>query len=57
MRPTPRNATEVADAIVRVFIDHGDRTDRQKARLKYVLDAWGFDKFLASRRGKAGPQP
>jgi len=26
---------------------HGDRTDRKKARLKYVLDAWGFDKFLA----------
>jgi ferredoxin-nitrite reductase len=32
---------------VRVFIAHGDRTDRKKARLKYVLDAWGFDKFLA----------
>jgi ferredoxin-nitrite reductase len=39
-------ATKVADAIVRVFIAHGDRSDRAKARLKYVLDAWGFDKFL-----------
>lgn len=51
-RPTgvyvkPEDAVAVADAIVRVFIDHGDRTDRKKARLKYVLDAWGFDKFLA----------
>lgn len=36
----------VAAAMLRVFIDHGDRTDRKKARLKYVLDAWGFDKFL-----------
>src|SRR5918998_2030391 len=27
----------VAAAIVRVFIEHGDRTDRTKARLKYVL--------------------
>ena len=26
---------------------HGDRTDRKKARLKYVLDAWGFEKFLS----------
>jgi len=42
----PDEATEVADAIVRVFIAHGDRTDRAKARLKYVLDAFGFDKFL-----------
>ena len=39
-------ATKVADAIVRVFIASGDRTDRNKARLKYVLDAWGFEKFL-----------
>lgn len=37
----PDEATEVADAIVRVFIDEGDRTNRAKARLKYVLDAWG----------------
>lgn len=40
--------TAVADAIVRVFIEHGDRTDRNRARLKYVLDAWGFEKFLAA---------
>lgn len=40
------DATRVADAIVRVFIAHGDRSDRNKARLKYVLDAWGFEKFL-----------
>ena len=37
----------VAVALVRVFIDHGDRTDRKKARLKYVLDQWGIDKFVA----------
>ena len=43
----PEAATRVADAIVRVFIANGDRTDRNKARLKYVLDAWGFDRFLA----------
>ncbi len=42
----PADSTRVADAVVRVFIDHGDRTNRSKARLKYVLDAWGFDKFL-----------
>jgi ferredoxin-nitrite reductase len=42
----PADATRVADAIVRVFTAHGDRTDRNKARLKYVLDAMGFEKFL-----------
>jgi ferredoxin-nitrite reductase len=50
----PAEATLVADAVVRVFIDHGDRTDRLKARLKYVLDAWGFEKFLAAMEEKLG---
>jgi ferredoxin-nitrite reductase len=50
----PSDATKVADAIVRVFIDHGDRTNRNKARLKYVLDAWGFDKFLTAVEEKLG---
>jgi ferredoxin-nitrite reductase len=51
-RPTgviikPEEANAVCYAILRVFIDNGDRTNRAKARLKYVLDAWGFDRFLA----------
>jgi ferredoxin-nitrite reductase len=50
----PQDATRIADAIVQVFIDHGDRTDRTKARLKYVLDAWGFDRFLAAVEDKLG---
>ncbi len=36
----------VSEAILKVFIQHGDRSDRKKARLKYVLDAWGLEKFL-----------
>lgn len=40
------DCTPVADAMIRVFIAHGDRTDRKKARLKYVLDQWGFEKFI-----------
>jgi ferredoxin-nitrite reductase len=50
----PAEAGKVADAIVRVFIDHGDRTNRQKARLKYVLDAWGLEKYLAAVEEKLG---
>ena len=50
----PEEATAVADAIIRVFIDHGDRTNRNRARLKYVLDAWGFDRFLAAVEEKLG---
>jgi len=50
----PDEATKVADAIVRVFIDHGDRTDRTKARLKYVIDRMGLEKVLALVEEKLG---
>jgi len=42
----PADCVAVAAAAVRVFIKHGDRTDRRKARLKYLLDAWGFERFI-----------
>jgi ferredoxin-nitrite reductase len=43
----PEECTPVCAAIIRVFIDEGDRTDRKKARMKYVLDRWGYDRYLA----------
>lgn len=50
----PEECNQVADAIIRVFIENGDRTNRNKARMKYVLDAWGFDKYLAAVEEKLG---
>jgi ferredoxin-nitrite reductase len=50
----PAEATMVADAVVRIFIDHGDRTNRAKARLKYLLDAWGFERFVTTLEERLG---
>jgi ferredoxin-nitrite reductase len=50
----PEEATRVADAIVRVFIDTGNRTNRLKARLKYVLDSMGVDKFMEAVEERLG---
>jgi ferredoxin-nitrite reductase len=50
----PEEATKVADAIVRVFIDRGDRTNRLKARLKYVLDSLGVETFMATVEERLG---
>jgi ferredoxin-nitrite reductase len=50
----PADATRVADAIVRVFIDTGDRTNRLKARMKYVIDEIGMDQYLALVEEKLG---
>ncbi len=43
---------DVAGAAVRVFIEHGDRADRKKARLKYLLDQWGLAKFVEETEKK-----
>ncbi len=48
------DATPVADAIIRVYIAHGDRTNRAKSRLKYVLDGWGFPKFIEAVEAQLG---
>jgi ferredoxin-nitrite reductase len=42
----PEECVKVAGAVVRAFIAHGDRTNRTKARLKYVLDRMGRAEFL-----------
>jgi ferredoxin-nitrite reductase len=48
------DAVRVADAVLRAFIAHGDRTDRKKARLKYLLDRWGLEKFIVETEALLG---
>jgi ferredoxin-nitrite reductase len=50
----PDDAVRVCNAVVRAFIAHGDRTDRTKARLKYVLDRMGMPAFLAEVEKELG---
>jgi ferredoxin-nitrite reductase len=50
IRPTEAVAT--AGAMIRVFAGNGDRTNRKKARLKYLLEKWGVEKFLEATQQK-----
>lgn len=50
----PEHAVAVAMAMIRVYSEHGDRTDRRKARLKYLVDKWGVERFLAETEAKLG---
>jgi len=50
----PEECVKVAGAVVRAFIKHGDRTNRAKARLKYVLDRMGRDEFLKEVEAEYG---
>lgn len=42
---TPDQVVAGAEAVIKLFRDHGNRADRKRARLKYVLHDWGIDKF------------
>lgn len=43
----PDQAVPLAAAMLRVFNENGDRTNRKKARLKYLLEKWGVEKFIS----------
>lgn len=49
---TPEETVPVAAALIRVFIENGDRTNRKKARLKYLVDQWGIPKTLEETQKK-----
>jgi len=43
-----------AEAVVRLFRDHGNRADRKRARIKYLVHDWGVDKFRMVLSGYLG---
>lgn len=53
----PDQCVQAAAAMVRVFIRHGNRTDRKRARLKYLIDDWGIAKFLQTVRAELPFEP
>jgi ferredoxin-nitrite reductase len=48
----PDECVALAAAMLRVFAEHGDRTDRKKARLCYLLDRLGVARFLELTQAK-----
>lgn len=42
----PEQLNQIMVALLRVFIKHGDRTNRKKARFKYVVEGMGLDGVL-----------
>jgi ferredoxin-nitrite reductase len=51
---TPGQVVEVAGAIVRVFRDHGCRDSRTTARLAFLLDEWGEERFRTEVQQEVG---
>lgn len=51
---TPEDLIAVAEAVVTLQRDHGDRKERQHARLKYTVDRLGVDWFRAQIQERSG---
>ena len=46
-----------AEAVVKLFRDHGNRADRNRARIKYVVHDWGVEQFREVLAGYLGGMP
>lgn len=57
---TPDQVISVAEAIVKVQRDYGNREDRKRARMKYLIFDWGMERFKAKVEeyyGQSLPEP
>jgi len=51
----PRDVVPLCEAVLLVYRDHGLRANRQKARLRWLIDEWGLEKFRAAVEQQIGP--
>ncbi|MGE4395822.1 MAG: nitrite/sulfite reductase [Sulfurimonas sp.] len=42
----PHQVVAVAKAVTEIYRDHGNRENRNRARLGHLLDSWGIEKFI-----------
>lgn len=43
----PERVVDLCESIVRVQKAHGNRSDRKQARMKYLVERWGIERFRA----------
>jgi sulfite reductase (ferredoxin) len=44
-----------AEGVIKLFRDHGNRADRKRARIKYLVHDWGVERFRTVLAGYLGP--
>jgi sulfite reductase (ferredoxin) len=52
---TPANVVAMAESVIKLYRDHGNRGDRKRARIKYLVADWGVEAFRAKLAEYAGP--
>ena len=51
------DVVHAAESVVKLFRDHGNRADRKRARIKYVVHDWGVERFREVLAGYLGGAP
>jgi sulfite reductase (ferredoxin) len=49
----PEHAIATVSEVAAIFRDHGNRSDRRHARLKYLIESWGIERFVAELSARA----
>ncbi|MDJ0706092.1 MAG: ferredoxin--nitrite reductase [Leptolyngbyaceae cyanobacterium MO_188.B28] len=52
--PPTNDVVDLCEAILTVYRDHGLRSNRQKARMMWLIDEWGMDKFRSAVEAQWG---
>ena len=42
----PEHCLDVLEEVLELYVEHGDRTNRRRARLLYLLESWGLERFV-----------
>jgi len=43
----PEHCLDVLEQVLGLYVEYGDRTNRRRARLLYLLESWGLERFMA----------
>jgi len=54
IRVSPDEVVAVVLALLRVYLERGDRTDRKRARLKHLFESLTLEEFVAAAEAKLG---
>ena len=52
----PPHVVKVVETIVKIQRDYGNRSDRQQARMKYLIHNWGLERFRNELESRLGYQ-
>jgi ferredoxin-nitrite reductase len=51
---SPEQCIDVIEQVLEIYVEHGDRTNRRRARLSYLIDSWGMQRFVAELQARLG---